>query len=117
MFQLLNQIIKKEKSFNIQTFTCFIPSPPERSSLYREKHFDHILCTILKSGFEVVSIHTTECSSPKQSGIWVLALLRPLNENANSMDLNKFLDNHLNRESNIEGIYYLNDNKDDLESF
>ncbi len=114
MINYLKGLIKPQKRYNIQSFTCFIPSPPERSTLYREKHFDRILTTIFNSGFELERIEMSECTSAKQSGIWVLLIVRPQNKIASTMDLNKFLEAQIKSNETIEGLYFLEENENDV---
>lgn len=73
-----------KKVRDLQTFTYFIPAPPNRKTGYREKEFDKIMSGILLSGFELVELKTESVSG----GMYVLALLSPLTKKAREMDAN-----------------------------
>ncbi|OFZ25846.1 MAG: hypothetical protein A2381_11195 [Bdellovibrionales bacterium RIFOXYB1_FULL_37_110] len=108
---ILRKVWVKEK-FTHQTFTYFIPAPPERKTGYREKQFDKIVFELLNNkGYEIISIHTQNCH--QQSGMWVILELQTLNSNAQA-DLD-FPSAPISKEqtakpkvtTEIEGFYYL----------
>jgi hypothetical protein len=66
----------------LNTFTWYIPAPPERKNGYREKEFDKAMKRFLRSGFEVVSLHTVPHHSQNGGGCWVIVLARALTHEA-----------------------------------
>ncbi len=64
------------KRYKIQTFTYYIPSPPDRDSGYREKQFDKVFYDFINQGFEIISINTVPNTGPKSSGMWYIATIR-----------------------------------------
>ncbi|MGB0454959.1 MAG: hypothetical protein ACPGJV_14710 [Bacteriovoracaceae bacterium] len=78
-----------ENPYNIQSFTYFIPAPSQASQGYQEKQFDQIFSKIIEVGYEVVEYKTQALNSERIAGLWVLFLLRPLNETAaqNKIDI------------------------------
>ena len=64
------------KSYKIQTFTYYIPSPPQRDSGYREKQFDKVFYEFINQGLEIISINTVPNTGPKSSGMWYVATVR-----------------------------------------
>jgi len=76
----------------IHTFTYYIPAPPPRSTYYREKEFDQILKLINQLHFKIISINCTPCNSDKQSGMWAMIQVSPLNERASLITFDEFDD-------------------------
>ena len=105
MINLLKKIFKPTNNFKIQSFTFFIPSPPARSSGYREKQFDKLFYEFINRGYEIVSFNTQTSSGTNQSGMWIICLVRALNEEANELKLEDFVT------ETVEGLYYINDEK------
>lgn len=104
------------KSFALQSFTYFIPAPPNRSTGYREKHFDRLLSDFLAIGFDLVNI-TTESNA---NGMWVICILKPLNEKAANTNWDNFQEKHhsslsmkAKNDSEIDGFYYIKDHSDE----
>lgn len=64
------------KRYKIQTFTYYIPSPPERDSGYREKQFDKVFYEFINQGLEIISINTVANTGPNSSGMWYVATVR-----------------------------------------
>jgi len=64
------------KRVKIQTFTYYIPSPPQRDSGYREKQFDKVFYEFINQGLEIISINTVPNTGPKSSGMWYVATVR-----------------------------------------
>ena len=64
------------KRYKIQTFTYYIPSPPDRDSGYREKQFDKVFYDFINQGLEIISINTVSNTGPKSSGMWYVATVR-----------------------------------------
>lgn len=104
-----------KKTYNIQTFTFFIPSPPARNSGYREKQFDKVFYDFINAGYEVISFNTVPCTSSSQSGMWVVCLVRATNKEASELSLDNLLHDQINSSKNnekIDGLYYINNSKD-----
>jgi hypothetical protein len=78
---------KAPPDYGIQTFTYYIPAPPERKSGYREKQFDRTFQSLIKKGFEVLSVNTQAHAGVGHSGMWVLFTLRALTAEAALIDL------------------------------
>lgn len=64
------------KRYKIQTFTYYIPSPPQRETGYREKQFDKVFYEFINQGLEIISINTVPNTGPKGSGMWYVATVR-----------------------------------------
>jgi hypothetical protein len=105
MLNLIKNIFRPVNNFKIQSFTFYIPSPPERSTGYREKHFDKLFYQFINRGFEIISVNTESSSGTNQSGMWIICLVRALNEEANKLNLYA-ISEKLEAEP-IEGLYYL----------
>jgi hypothetical protein len=86
---LWNKLLGK-KQFKIQSFTYYIPSPPSRSTGYREKQFDKVFHSFINRGYEVLSLKTQANTSPSGSGMWVICVVRALNKNAEALNLDDF---------------------------
>jgi hypothetical protein len=114
MTNFFKNIFKSSNSsYKIQSFTFFIPSPPPRTTGYREKQFDKLFYEFINLGYEILSFNTQACTSANQSGMWVICVVRALNEKANNLSLNDFFqDKNLNINNNsqeIDGLYYIKD--------
>ena len=105
--------LRAKSKLTPRVFTYFLPSPPARKTGYREKQFDQLISSILEYGFEVESFNSQVIVNDKQSGAWFTFILRPLNSEANIIDLNdivegleetssSFEEDHL-----VEGLYHL----------
>ena len=66
------------KSRPIQSFTYYIPPPPERRHGYQEKTFDKIVAYLLAQGHELLSWQTQAC--PKSGGMWFISLWKTKNK-------------------------------------
>ncbi|RLA64151.1 MAG: hypothetical protein DRQ88_11440 [Epsilonproteobacteria bacterium] len=75
------------KSFKIQSFTYYIPSPPARESGYREKGFDKVFYSFINQGYEILSIDTQANKGPNHSGMWVICTVRSTNKKAANLNL------------------------------
>ncbi len=103
------------KSYKIQSFTFYIPSPPLRKSGYREKQFDSIFYEFINSGYEVISFHTQNNNHPEHSGMWIICLVRATNQEASKLDLesefttklNEKIDIIRNQDEQVEGLYQI----------
>ncbi len=106
MFKLL-----EKNKFSVQSFTYFIPSPPLRSTGYREKQFDQLLSAYLAEGFDLLDIKTQAISKNDSAGMWVLCIVRPQNKTAANLNWDHFQDKFLNTISKtnqpVDGLYYI----------
>lgn len=105
----LKNLMGTEK-FTHQTFTYFIPAPPERKTGYREKHFDKLLFEFTKKGYEIVSINT-ESMDGETKGLWVIIQLKT-NKTDAELDLQfpeliSEIDGEQDDQNEIEGLYYI----------
>lgn len=111
--QLLSNLFKEKNNFKIQSFTFFIPSPPSRTTGYREKQFDKLFYEFINKGYEILDFKTAAISGDKQSGMWLIFIVRALNENAELLNLDHYFHDNLkknsNSESEIDGLYYIED--------
>lgn len=115
MKNFLNLFIKKKKNFKIQSFTFYIPSPPDRATGYREKQFDKIFYNFINQGYKILHFTTQQSISENQSGMWLIFILEATNEDSNDLKLEEFFNESLikqnNKEDQIEGLYYIKDNE------
>lgn len=107
MLNFIKNIFFPANNFKIQSFTFFIPSPPPRSTGYREKQFDKLFYEFINRGYEIISLQTESCSGTNQSGMWVICVVRALNEKANKLNLED-ISSDLSNETPIDGLYYIN---------
>lgn len=118
MFKLSQFFSKKNtnSNFKIQSFTYFIPAPPNRGSGYREKQFDKYFYEFINLGFEILEFKTTAISRENSSGMWVVFILKATNEKASKLDLNEtFLEKKFEpRKEEVEGLYYIDDQSGEL---
>jgi|GEM_PF-946660 len=117
--RLLSLLTKEEKSF--QSFTYYIPSPPERKAGYQEKHFDQIVNSILKHNYKINQLNCTPNTQEKHSGMWVICLFESTKKNALKYPLSDLLKKFsLSSEDatkdEIPGLYYINDHAGELDS-
>ncbi len=96
---MLSNLFKKTK-FKIQSFTYYIPSPPERKNGYREKQFDKVFYDFINQGFEILSITTQNNTNTSHSGMWIVCVVRALNQKADKLNLDYYSDTLSNQ--NIE---------------
>jgi len=101
------------KNYKIQSFTFFIPSPPPRTTGYREKQFDKLFYEFINKGYEILSVNTQTATGEKHSGMWILFVLRATNEEAEKLNLDDIFHDSLKSKSavkeSIEGLYYIDD--------
>lgn len=74
----------------MQTFTYFIPAPPERKQGYREKSFDQIIQKLTKMDFEIIDIKTQAINNDSKSGMWAIVTMRPMTKKANELSISDF---------------------------
>ena len=113
MFNLIKKLFSSKKSFKIQSFTFFIPSPPARASGYREKQFDKLFYEFINKGYEILHFTTQASTGEKQSGMWIVFVVKALNKEAESLNLDDiFLDSIKSKapvKEAIDGFYYIDD--------
>ena len=85
-----NALQSSKNKRKMQSFTFYIPSPPERKIGYREKQFDKLFYEFINQGYEILSINTQSNNNPNHSGMWVICIVRALNEKAEKLNLNAF---------------------------
>lgn len=111
MINLIKNVFKQKNFINqtkLQTFTYFIPSPPQRSSGYQEKQFDKIVNELIKQGHEIIELKTCPSSGSNSSGMWIIILLR---SNTDNLEINIDDINFEKSTPEIEGLYYIDDQK------
>jgi len=64
------------KKGQIESFTYYIPSPPNRKTGYREKAFDSVFHSFINQGYEILHILTQNNSNPEHSGMWIICIAR-----------------------------------------
>ena len=111
MLHSLFNFFNLTKEFKIQSFTYFIPSPPLRSTGYREKHFDKLFYTYINKGYKILSVNTQSISGEKCSGMWVVFIVQAKNKEAENLDLQLELNEIIksNVDENIEGFYSIDE--------
>jgi len=113
MLNLLRKIFNSDNNnYKIQSFTFFIPSPPARTTGYREKQFDKIFYDFINKGYEILSFNTQASNSQNQSGMWVICVVRAKNKEAEKLMLSEYFHDQMtgnNNSSEIEGLYYIKD--------
>ena len=117
--RLLSLLTREEKLF--QSFTYYIPSPPDRKFGYQEKNFDQIINYILQHNYKINQLKSTPNGQDKHSGMWVICIFECSKKNALVHPLPQLLKKFaLNSESSgkdeIPGLYYINDQANDLDS-
>lgn len=102
------------KPFKIQSFTYYIPSPPDRRSGYREKQFDKVFYEFINRGYKVLDTKTQSNTGQPGSGMWVMFTVQATNKEAEKLDLNSFFNDQVApdlenfQEDKVEGIYQVN---------
>lgn len=87
---ILNKIKSLFSSYPTQTFTYFIPAPPERKQGYREKSFDQLIQKLTKMDFRITDIKTQALSHNSKSGMWVVVSIKPLSKQAHELAVSDF---------------------------
>jgi hypothetical protein len=111
MIKFIKNIFSSPKNFKIQSFTFYIPSPPARSSGYREKHFDKLFYEFINRGYEIISLKTESSSGTNQSGMWIICLVRALNEEASKLNLDDVSEQFTH--DSLEELYYIDNDKNE----
>lgn len=103
--------------FKMQTFTYFVPSPPARSTGYREKHFDKLFFEFINRGYEVKSLTTQASTGDKHSGMWVICLVQATTKEAEQLNVADFLSEQFKTQTSntteVEGLYYIDNQADE----
>ena len=119
LFSFLRSLSKDQKDYKMQTFTFFVPSPPARSTGYREKHFDKLFYEFINRGYKVINFTTqASTSGEKHSGMWIICLVQATNAEAEKLNLEDILQDQLKGKSEVksevEGLYYIDDRANEL---
>jgi hypothetical protein len=119
LFKRLSALLSSQKDYKMQTFTFFLPTPPPRSSGYREKNFDKLFYEFINRGYRVIKFTTQAASAgEKQSGMWIICLVQATNDAAESLNLDELFMDKLKSKSavkeEIEGLYYIDDQANEL---
>ena len=108
----------ENKDYKIQSFTFFIPSPPNRATGYREKQFDKLFYEFINRGYEIKHFSTQSCSGEKHSGMWLVFVVQALNAEAEKLNLHDDFSEQIKSsskvKSEVEGLYYIDDQAQDL---
>ncbi len=119
LFSLIKTLTGPEKVYKMQSFTFFIPSPPPRSTGYREKHFDKLFYEFINRGYKVINFTTQAASAgEKHSGMWVICVVQATNAEAERLELDDVFMDQLKGKSEVkaevEGLYYIDDRANEL---
>ncbi len=83
---IFKRLTRLWRNYKIQTFTYYIPAPPQRNAGYREKQFDRLFYNFINQGYEIISFQTTPHNGVEQSGMWISCLVRATNKAAAKLD-------------------------------
>ena len=72
--KIIKNIFQKKTQY--QSFSYFIPTPPTRTTGYREKQFDFIVEKILNGGYQMTHFKTESIDRSEMSGMWVVLILK-----------------------------------------
>lgn len=95
---MISKIKQLFLSYPVQTFTYFIPAPPDRKHGYREKSFDQLIQKLTKMDFKLVDIKTQAVNNNSVAGMWVIVSLKPLSKIASQMKVSDFPNDWENEE-------------------
>lgn len=113
MFKLIKSLLGAKKNYKIQSFTYFIPSPPARSTGYREKQFDKIFHEFINRGYTILNFTTQASTGEKQSGMWLIFVVQAQNAEAEALNLDEILVDAVRSKiavkESIDGFYYIDD--------
>lgn len=113
MLKILTTLFGHKNSYKIQTFTFFIPSPPPRTTGYREKQFDKLFYEFINRGYKILNFSTQASTGEKQSGMWIVFVLQALTPEAEKLNLDDLLHDTIKTKAEvkeaIEGFYYIDD--------
>ena len=113
------KLLNGQKDYKMQTFTFFIPSPPARSTGYREKHFDKLFYEFINRGYKIINFTTQAASAgEKHSGMWIICLVQATNAEAEALNLDDIFMDQIKGKAQIkeqvEGLYYIDDRANEL---
>jgi hypothetical protein len=119
LLTLLKKLLRAQKDYKIQSFTFFIPSPPSRSSGYREKQFDKLFYEFINRGYKIINFTTqASTSGEKHSGMWIICLVQATNDEAEKLNIDEVLVDQLKEKTQmkveVEGLYYIDDKANEL---
>lgn len=113
MFKLIKSLFGAKKIYKIQSFTYFIPSPPPRSTGYREKQFDKIFHEFINRGYTILNFTAQASTGEKQSGMWLVFIVQAQNEAADALKIDEILQDSVKSKisvkESIDGFYYIDD--------
>lgn len=113
MFNFPTFLFNRRKKFKIQSFTFYVPSPPPRSSGYREKQFDKIFYEFINLGYEILNFKTEASTGEKHSGMWLIFIVQAKNAKAQELNLDDIINDLIKEKSlvkdSIDGLYYIDD--------
>ena len=119
MIKSILSLLGIQKNYKIQSFTYYIPSPPARSSGYREKQFDKLFYEFINRGYRIIDFKTEASNGDKQSGMWLIFIVQAQNAKAELLNLEEVLNNSIKSKENvkesIEGFYYIDDRSQENE--
>lgn len=108
------QLLLGLKTAKIQSFTYYIPSPPDRKTGYREKQFDKVFYEFINRGYKILNVTTVPHSGANASGMWIIFTVKANSPQAQVLDLefDSFMDVTPNVHTDtgeIEGLYFIKD--------
>ena len=117
VFNLFTKLLGVKKAseinYKIQSFTFFIPSPPPRSTGYREKQFDKLFYEFINRGYKIINFTTQAATGEKHSGMWIICLVQALNAEAEALNLEDIFQDSTKAKAavkeTIDGFYYIDD--------
>lgn len=119
LLTFIKSLLRAQKDYKIQSFTFFIPSPPARSTGYREKHFDKLFYEFINRGYKVINFTTqASTSGGNHSGMWIICLVQATNDEAEKLNLEDIFQGEMKNKSQVkqevEGLYYIDDRANEL---
>ena len=84
---LYQNVLNKFTYSKIKMFTLYIPSPPKRDSIYREKNLDKIIYDYLEKGHKIISTETIQNGS-QVGGFWLILTVKTTKRCTKQIDLN-----------------------------
>lgn len=119
LLTFFKSLLRAQKDYKIQSFTFFIPSPPPRSTGYREKQFDKLFYEFINRGYKVLNFTTQASSSGgNHSGMWILCLVQATNDEAEKLNLEDIFQGEMKDKAQVkqevEGLYYIDDRANEL---
>lgn len=117
VFNFISSLLGLKRNYKIQSFTFFIPSPPARTTGYREKHFDKIFYDFINRGYRILNFTTQAATGEKHSGMWIILVVQATNEKAEALRLDDVFNDSIKNKGevkeSIEGFYYIDDRATD----